>query len=876
MKAIIAHPNLDFDALASMAAAKKLYPDAVLVTVGKLRSSVKDFIAMHADFIEIKNYINKQDIDTLIMVDTRSKKRLQDFAKVLDRPNVKVIVYDHHDNADDDVEGAELHYEALGANVTQLVERIRERGISISAQEATAFALGIYDDTGSLRYSSATPRDLLAAAWLLEQGANLSVVSEYSDWLLSGDQSDLFQTLLRRNKIVTIEQKDILIATAELDRFVTDLAVLAMKLKDTFSVDAVFAIVRMEKKIYFVGRSSSKEINVREILAPYEGRGHIMAASGMIKDISRPVDDLAAELVDSLSNFIAPSLCVRDIMTAPVKTINADITVNQVGAYMIRYGHSGYPVMDNGKLIGIISQRDVEKCKYHGLGNVPVKGYMSHHVVTISPDASVEDARHLMAERNIGRIPVVENGELVGILTRTDILQILYGSPIEGGYQMTFKRNKEGRVRVNLLEELKSTLPDQIYHILSRISELADGEGIKIFLVGGFVRDLIMGRRSVDLDIAVEGDGIDFAEMVAPVVGGTVSTFPKFRTAAVTIDGVIKIDIASARTEFYQYPAAKPQVEKSTLRQDLFRRDFTVNAMALSINRDSMGDLIDYYNGRGDLAEKKLRVLHNLSFVEDPTRILRALRFCSRFHFKFSGETNALALKAIEDGVMEKVSRRRIWHEVYLALQETSAYQFIASMEEYGLWKYLFPGYDFDFGWKNELSMLECYADFFGSLLRKPNLCMVRFLLIAFSLPDDELEAFYEEAQIPRAFRDAMEQLRSIFYQNDSNEDEYTDFQWYRAMSETPTEVIIAAYIKTNDLWRSRITSAFRSYQKHKILCSKQDIREMEGYERGQLNDILSDLLAEKKRGGAETLEAELVYIKEQLKSGKYKGDVHV
>ena len=138
------------------------------------------------------------------------------------------------------------------------------------------------------------------------------------------------------------------------------------------------------------------------------------------------------------------------------------------------------------------------------------------------------------------------------------------------------------------------------------------------------------------------------------------------------------------------------------------------------------------------------------------------------------------------------------------------------------------------------------------------------------------MAAFCEEAQVPRAFRDAAEQLRSIFYQNDSDEDEYTDFQWYRAMSETPTEVIIAAYIKTNDLWRGRITSAFRDYRKYKILCSKQDIREMEDYERGQLNDILSDLLAEKKRVGAATLEAELSYIKEQLKSGKYKGDAHV
>lgn len=188
MKAIIAHPNLDFDALASMVAAKKLYPDAALVTLGKLRSCVKDFIAMHGDFIEIRNYINKNDIDTLIMVDTRSKKRLSAFEKVADAEGVKVIVYDHHDNADDDVSGAEIHYEALGANVTQLVEIIREKGIAVTPQEATVFALGIYDDTGSFRYTATTVRDMQAAAWLLEQGASLSVISEYCDWVLSGSK----------------------------------------------------------------------------------------------------------------------------------------------------------------------------------------------------------------------------------------------------------------------------------------------------------------------------------------------------------------------------------------------------------------------------------------------------------------------------------------------------------------------------------------------------------------------------------------------------------------------------------------------------------------------------------------------------------------
>ena len=870
MKAIIAHPNLDFDALASMVAAQKLYPGAALVTVGKLRSCVKDFIAIHGEFIEIRNYIDKKDIDTLIMVDTRSRKRLNDFSKVLDNEDVSVIVYDHHEDADADVPGAEIHYETVGANVTQLVERIREKGISLSAQEATALALGIYDDTGSLCYTSTTVRDMLAAAWLLEQGANLAVIAEYTEGSLSGEQSELFHILLRQNRIVTVEGKDILIATADRDNFVSDLSVLTMKLKDTFSVDAVFTVVRMENRIYLVGRSSLKEISVRDILAPYGGRGHLMAASAMLKDISRPVSEIAGELTDSLPKYISPSLRVRDIMTTPVKTISADITVNEVGEYMIRYGHSGYPVMDQGKLMGIITHRDVEKCKYHGLGNVPVKGYMSHHVQTVSPDMSVEEVRSLMVEHNVGRVPVMENGELVGIVTRTDFLEMIYGNEVNPQH-LTYRKRTGGKDCINLLDALEKTLPKQMFYILGRIASLADQEGISAFLVGGLVRDLLMERRSVDLDIVVEGDGIAFAEKVATMVEGTVSSYPKFGTATVVINGVVKIDIAGARTEFYEYPAAKPQVEMSTLKQDLFRRDFTVNAMALSLNYESIGLLIDYYNGCEDLKEKKIRVLHNLSFVEDPTRIVRALRFKARYGFELSSETEGFARKAVEDGVLENLSRRRLWHEMYLALQESCAYEILDSMNDYGIWEYLFPDYPFQPEWEGEFEMIPRYKEFLGELVRKPNLCLLRFLLLTFDMDRDSMEEFFTDVQLSRYFRDALIALKHAFYQNDTVKDDMTDLQWYCAMDENPVEVMIAAYIKATPLWRERIAKAFRFFVANRILCTRQEIRRLEGFQRGQLNVVLADLLEAKKRGEAQTKEEELSYIEENIKKGKYE-----
>lgn len=876
MKAIIAHPNLDFDALASMIAAQKLYPDAILVTVGKLRSSVHDFIAIHGDFIDIRNYINKADIDTLIMVDTRSVKRLNDYKKVLDNDAVKVIVYDHHEDSSDDVDGAEIHYEALGANVTQLVERIRKKQLEISPQEATALALGIYDDTGSFRYQSTTPRDMLAAVWLLEQGANLDVINEYTETNISEEQSELFQLLLRQNKIVTVEQRDILIATGEWPNFVSDLSVLTMKLKDTFSVDAVFTVVRMEQRIYLVGRSSQKDICVRDILAPYGGRGHMLAASAMLKDLSRSAAEIGEELYASLPKYIAPALRVKDIMTSPVKTVRGDITVNDVGDYMVRYGHSGYPVMDGERLIGMITHRDVEKCRYHGLGNVPVKGYMAHHVVTASPDMTLDEVRLLLVKHNIGRLPVLENGKLVGIVTRTDLMEILYGGEIDDGYHLMYRKRNGENAYINLLTELKNTLPYSMFRVLAEISALADREGIKAFLVGGLVRDLLMGRRSVDLDIVIEGDGIAFAEKAGAMLGGNVTSYAKFGTATVTVDGVVKIDIAGARTEFYEYPAAKPQVEESTLKQDLFRRDFTVNAMALSLNYETKGLLIDYYNGREDLYHKKIRVLHTLSFVEDPTRILRALRFAGRYGFTIDDETAELARKAVADGALQKLSRRRLWHEIYLILQESNAYDMLEAAADYGIWKYLFPHAPFQPHLEEEFEMIPRYMAFFGNMVRKPNICLLRFLLIVFPMEREDLEEFFEDVQLQRSFREAAIMLQNVFYRNDANDDNLTELQWYTVMDESPVEVIIAAYVKTGLTWKQRIIDAFRFYRENRICCTKQEIRQLEGFERGTLNPALADLLAEKKAGRAKTKEEELAFLQNNYSAGKYKGDADV
>ena len=875
MKAIIAHPNLDFDALASMVAAQKLYPGAVLVTVGKPADPVREFMVMHGDFIEVRNYIDKKDVDTLIMVDTRSQKRLLDFTKVLENEDLSVIVYDHHENSDEDIPGATVHYAPLGANVTQLVEEIRAQHMEITPELATLFALGIYDDTGSLRYLSTTARDVEAVAWLLQQGASLAAIAEYTTLALSPEQNELLAQLLQNSEIKTIHQRDVLISTARRDEYINGLSSLTVRIRDVYSVDAVFLVVRMENRIHIVGRSATKEIDVRAALKPYGGRGHLMAASAMLKDSAYTEDALVAALFQSLEQTISPPLTVGEVMTSPVKTVAANVSVNEIGEYMLRYGHSGYPVMEAGQLIGIISRRDVEKCKYHGLGNVPVKGYMSHRVITVGKDTTVEDARELMIRENVGRLPVLAGDELIGIVTRSDLLELVYG-PKPGGRRRNNVKNSRGEGELNLLTALEQSLPKQMFELLKQISALADSEGIKAFLVGGLVRDLLLGESSIDLDIVVEGDGIAFAGTVAAAFAGALSAYPKFGTATVVVDGVVKIDIAGARTEYYEYPAAKPRVEQGSLKQDLFRRDFTVNAMALSLNYESLGHLIDYYNGREDLYQRKIRVLHNLSFVEDPTRILRALRFCARYHFTMTAETRDFALKAMEAGVLKHLSLRRLWHELELSLRESCAYEILDRIKDFGIWPLLFPDTPFDLGLKTDFERIALGFSWLEELKPKPDLPLVRFLILVYPMEKERLQTFFDEAQLPHVYRNAAWALRDCAAAIGDNGDDLSAVDWYHLIEDNSAEVLAAAWLKLTPPAQRQLTEACALHREYRVFVTAGEIREFPGYRRGQLDAILGDLLAEKRKGALPTKEAQLAYVRENLENRKYEGDLNV
>jgi tRNA nucleotidyltransferase (CCA-adding enzyme) len=224
---------------------------------------------------------------------------------------------------------------------------------------------------------------------------------------------------------------------------------------------------------------------------------------------------------------------------------------------------------------------------------------------------------------------------------------------------------------------------------LRHIGRTADNSNINAYVVGGFVRDVLLyiRKNEFDIDIVVEGNGIDFARDIASSLNARVSPHEKFKTAVVSLEDGLKIDVATARTEFYSSPGALPEVEMSSLKLDLYRRDFTINTLAVQLNTQKYGTLIDYFFAQKDLKDKVIRIIHNLSFVEDPTRIFRAVRFEQRFNFKIGKFTEKLIKNAIDMEFFKRLSGPRVFTELKYILMEENPLPAIERIANFNLFR---------------------------------------------------------------------------------------------------------------------------------------------------------------------------------------------
>lgn len=873
MEIITTHINADFDAMASMIAAKKLYPEAVMVFPGSQEHNLREFLVESTfyffNFAKIKD-LDFSKISRLILVDTRQAGRIGKFEKLVKDAKVDIHIYDHHPASEDDVSGSFEVITSVGATVTILTEIIKKRGIQLTPDEATILALGIYEDTGSFTFSSTTAADYQAAGFLLEQGANLNMVSDMLTRELTVEQISLLHDLIHSATTHTINTIPICIARASIDKYIGDFALLAHKLMDMENLNVLFALARMEDRIYMVARSRLPEVNVGEIAAIFGGGGHSSAASATIKDLT--LIQVEEELFRILQGWINPKQRAKHLMSSPVISVPPELSLQGAADLLTRYNINAAPVMDGERLVGILSRQMIDKGIYHGLENVPVRDFMSTEFSSVSPEGSLIEIQEHLVDLQQRLLPVVEGEEVVGVITRKDLLNTLLNDPSRIPTYLYEPVHETGnKRRKNVSNLMTEQLPRQINELLKEAGRVAAKRNYRAYAVGGFIRDLMLRRPNLDIDIVVEGDGIEFAKDFAQSYDARVRSYKKFGTAVVIFPDGFKIDVATARLEYYEYPAALPTVELSSLKLDLYRRDFTINTLAVELNPGRFGQLIDYFGAQRDFKDKAIRVLHNYSFVEDPTRVLRAIRYEQRLGFRIVKHTSNLIENAVKMNLLVQLSGRRLTNELKLILSEENPALAVKRMHEYKLLPFLHRSVTYGLTLERLLGEIRSVLAWYDLSFIK-NGCdrwLVYLLALTDPLSSKELEKFCDRMEFaPRLASWLVEgrtkaiSVSKKFYRKS----ELKPSEVYHLLEDLSSEWLLFIMAKTQkEETRRAISLYFRNLKEVRPKLSGKDLKDM-GIKPGPIyRQILDQLLDGRLNGELSSSEEEREFVRKKF-----------
>ncbi|MEN3185567.1 MAG: CBS domain-containing protein [Atribacterota bacterium] len=869
MEIVVSHEGTDFDAFASMFAITKLFPGTQIVLGGSVNRNVRHFLSLYGKFFQ---YLKERDVDwkqikKVYVVDTPYFERLGKIGELWQKRETEFLVFDHHPEEKlKNLPNAVL--KEYGACTTILVEMIQEASLPLSPLEATLLLIGVYEDTGFFTFPTTTANDFRASSFLLTQGAMVSYVPRFTRVPLTTEQREALQKMIQSLSLKEIGGIPIHFCQVKFLEYVDGVSLLVHKLMDLEEIEVLFALFEMENKVYVIARSRLEDVNLTEIIGRMGGGGHRSAASVAFKGKSlKEVKEEILKVLEQSLSFIK----AKDVMSQPVKVIAPEQSVEEAFLTMIRFGFAGLPVVDaTGKLVGMIARRDVEKAMYHGLKNAPVKSFMSTHLVKVNPEDSVFRVRNLMVERDIGRIPVVQGDTILGIITRSDVLRVFHERENAVLQKLT---------RHNLAEKLYLHFDKDTLGLLNAIGTLAKRMGVKIYLVGGVVRDIILGYPNYDLDLVVEGDAIEFTQNLQGLFPGKVVSYPPFGTAIFFLRDGKRIDFASARHEFYLYPGAPPQVEYSNLRRDLFRRDFTVNAMAISIHPDNWGELFDFFGGLKDLEAGILRVLHPLSFVEDPARSIRAVRFEQKYAFRIEPFTMSLLKQTIREGLLGKIKPDRLKEEIQLILRLPGFYRYLFRLYQLDMFPTIFPGCF----WKREYEevygrLQEIVDDFAGYEI---DLFLLKLSPIWGDMVPELLPKLREKMSLSkkRVHKISSYLEKKGIFERGIQDLYLPNSRIYLLCSEIPPEFLFLSLAKFYDvpLVRERIIHYLQVWQTVEPLLSGNALREMNIEEGPVYAKILQELKLAKIDGKIKNREEEENFVRsfwERMKDVEKRKDI--
>jgi len=427
MRIITTHKNTDFDGLASLVAATLLYPEAVPVLPKIINPNIKAFLSIHKDLFDIDTIdaCNLDEVESLVVVDANSWERLDGFQKLRQRQDLEIVLWDHHAGEGNIRTNWECR-ETTGANITLMLRNLKKEKKSLTPMQATLFLAGLYEDTGNLSFPSVTAEDAYAAAYLLESGADLHVLGSLLRPVYGQKQKDILFRMLQTAERIKVNGFSISINKLDIEGHVGSLSVVVNMYREIVNVDAAFGIFfhRERQRSIVIGRSNIDGLDMGVIMRELGGGGHPGAGSAMLKSI----DPEAVErmIMESIKGHQLTAAKVTDLMSFPVLSVTSDTPMREVALILREKGCTGLPVVDDGKLMGIISRRDFRKLRKEDQLTAPVKAYMSKHVVTADPVNSPLEAARLMVKHDIGRLPVLENGRIIGIVTRSDAMRYFY------------------------------------------------------------------------------------------------------------------------------------------------------------------------------------------------------------------------------------------------------------------------------------------------------------------------------------------------------------------------------------------------------------------------------------------------------------------
>lgn len=549
MEIILTHEQADFDAAGSVLAAWLLDPSRMPLLPKRRNRNLSAFIDDYKTRLPFFSWktLPKGPVSRIYITDTQITEPHSRMAGVED-----IIIWDHHPQSNTIRDRAENIFDPTGACTTFLVEKLMEKGnVHPGRIYATLMLMGIYEDTGFLSYGSTTSRDIRAAAWLVDRGADLDLMRRYVLQPMTDHQQQGIDRLVRDLICYEIKGKQIIIAAADIREISDEFSAVAHQLRDIYNPDGLILLLGVKTGVRLICRSTSDDIDFGAMMRSLNGGGHLRAASGLI-----PVADMETEDVDK--------------------------------------------ILENTR----------------------------ETVLTLLPDFIHPS------------IP-------------------------------------------NLAEKLEAQIPAEQLKLIHLTADAAQQLNMPVYIVGGVVRDLLQDHPVMDFDIVVEGDATRLGKEIVSRYGGKLVLHPQFFTAKWETPDGVSLDLISARSESYQEPAALPDVKMSDIAADLHRRDFTINTLAIRLDGEHYGKLLDICDGLDDLHKELIRTLHGRSFIDDPTRIFRAVRFEQRLGFILE-ETTLRQLREQLTGV-SLLTGQRIWHELRLFCDEPNPENDFARIAQLGI-----------------------------------------------------------------------------------------------------------------------------------------------------------------------------------------------